>query len=57
MSWRTAAICLAAVKQEGKALRYVPYDLRTLSICSAAVKQDEQSMYHVPVKLRAEMPA
>ena len=44
-------VCLAAVKQAGKALRYVPYDMIDKEICLAAVKQNGLALECVPYNM------
>lgn len=50
---KTPAICLAAVTSDGKALRYVPEDMRTPEICLAAVLQNPHAIVHVKDKTPA----
>jgi hypothetical protein len=43
---------MAAVKQNGNALYYVPEELRDYNICIAAVKQNGEALEFVPKELR-----
>lgn len=53
-SFRTPAVCTAAVKASGRALRYVPEWLKTPEICLEAVKQDGMALEFVPKKQRTK---
>ena len=48
----TPEICMAAVKQHGSALMYVPEKLQTHEICMAAVKQNGSALAYVSHKLK-----
>jgi hypothetical protein len=48
------AVCLAAVKQNGLVLRYVPDSLRTKEVSLAAVEQDGRALEYVPEALKTE---
>ena len=48
MKLRTEDICLAAMKQNGYALMFVPEALRTVAVCNAALGQDEDAFKYVP---------
>lgn len=49
--WRTAEICLAAVRVDGMALIDVPKKLRTAEICLEAVRRDGRALAYVPEAL------
>jgi hypothetical protein len=49
---RSAAVCLAAVKQDGSALEDVPEELKTAKLCLEAVKQRGCALEFVPEELR-----
>jgi hypothetical protein len=48
-------VCLAAVTQYGRALEYVPKDLKTVALCAVAVKQDSDLIGYVPSALRKQV--
>ena len=48
---------LTAVRQFGKALRFVPEKLKAAELCLEAVKQDGEALYLVPELLQAEVRA
>ena len=50
LEW-TTEIYLAAVKQNGWALQFVPMELRTPEICLAAIKQNGWALQFVPMEL------
>lgn len=45
-------MCLAAVKQDGQTLRFVPENVKCLTICYAAVKQHGWALRDVPDNLK-----
>jgi hypothetical protein len=48
---------MKAVRRNGLALRYVPYELITHDLCMEAVKQDGCALDYVPSELRAAVEA
>jgi hypothetical protein len=50
--WQDAAFCLAAVKRNRVALRFVPWEMRTPELCLVAVKKDGAALRFVPGELR-----
>ena len=50
----TAEEALAAVKDDGKALKNVPEKLKTAEMCLEAVKDDGRALEYVPEKLKTE---
>lgn len=50
---RTEEMCLAAVRQNGRALESVPEALRTLEMCFAAVRQCGHALKDVPEFMRS----
>ena len=47
-------LCELAVTQDGRALEYVPKEIRSERICLAAVTQDGRALEYVPKELRTE---
>ena len=45
---------IAAVKQDGYALQYVPDELKTEAVVLAAVERDGYALQYVPTKLKTE---
>jgi hypothetical protein len=54
---RSEAVCLAAVKEDGFALRYVPEELKSEELCLAAVRQNGDALQFVPMELRGAVAA
>jgi hypothetical protein len=48
---------MAAVRQEGRALKFVPEEMRTAEICAAAVRQNADALEWVPDGLAVPRPA
>ena len=48
------AEALAAVKEDGAALRYVPDELKTAELCLEAVKRNQWAIQYVPEELKTE---
>ena len=53
MKIENEADALAALKQNGGALEYVPWSLRSPEICRAAIKQNGGALEYVPWSLRS----
>jgi hypothetical protein len=51
--WQDADFCLAVVKRNRVALRFVPWEKRTPELCLAAVKKDGAALRFVPGELRS----
>lgn len=50
--FKTAEVCLEAVKQSGTNLIFVPEALKTAELCTEAVKQDGGALEYVPETLK-----
>jgi len=48
---KTPERCMAAVKQSGYALKWIPKSMHTVDLCMEAVKQDGNSLRHVSRKM------
>jgi len=53
--FKTAEMCLEAVKKHGTALYDVPEALKTAEVCLEAVKKDGWALKCVPKELRKEV--
>lgn len=49
---KTTEVCLAAVRQSGRDLRFVPDALKTAEICAEAVRQNRWVLEFVPEALK-----
>ncbi|MCR5257648.1 MAG: DUF4116 domain-containing protein, partial [Desulfovibrio sp.] len=49
---QTPEACLAAVREDGRALQFLPEGLRTLDVCLAACQQNGTAMEFVPDRLK-----
>ena len=50
--WFTVERAMAAIKQNGCALQYIPETFKTVEICSAAVQMNYNALYYVPIALK-----
>ena len=53
-SEKTPEACLAAVKQDGRALHYVPENLKSPEICLEAVKRNAWAITDVPESMKTK---
>ena len=49
---KTAAMCLAAVRDYGYSIHYVPAELLTEALCLAAVQRDSFTFHYIPYELK-----
>jgi hypothetical protein len=54
-SLKTEAICLAAVKEDGCALQFVPETMKTEHICLLALQRNSEAFKYVPEHLKARV--
>ncbi len=50
--FKTAEMCLAAVRSEGEALKYAPTGLKTAELCLEAVKSNAAALQYTPSDLK-----
>jgi len=48
MEYRIAKVCLAAVKRDGRALQFVPDELKTAEVCIKAMAGGGKVFWHIP---------
>jgi len=53
-AFKTAQLCLEAVKKNGYALKYVPEEFKTAELCLEAIKQNGNVLEYVPENLKTE---
>jgi len=54
---KTAELCLAAVKKNGRSLEYVPMEHMSVELCAQAVRSYGAAFRYVPLNLQAEVEA
>lgn len=51
---KTQEMCLTAVEEYGRTLKYVPDEMKTLELCLIAVKNDHTALKYVPEALKKD---